>query len=322
MLNDVNPAEKLGDTGMATGMATSTRRCSKCTKCLWLGHFTKNHRVFKTCTTCRNKMREYSHKRYVANADTMREYQRKYKAANPDKMREYKRKYKAANADKIRQNSRKRYAANADKMREYSRKHAATNAAYRIRCIKRDATQRGYEFALADEHAEALVQGACEYCGHKDAGSFNGIDRVDNTRGYVAGNCVSACWTCNRMKGVDDVTVFRQRCAHISGFAVCADAFPDKPHAGQYKVYVAGAARRNLAFELSRDEFNALTTHDCTYCGKPTTATHTNGVDRVDNDRGYVADNVVPCCGTCNSMKGTLSNHEFKTACTLVALHM
>ncbi len=331
-------------TGMATGMATGAQRCSNCTKHLSPGHFTSNHKVFKTCTACRakvarydaknknrkrkyyaanaDKKREYQREYRAANADKIRENQREYRAANADKKREYKRKHYAANADKIRENKRKHYAANADKICGYMRTYNATNATYRIRRIKKDAAQRGYEYALADEHAEALLRGACEYCGHKDDDAFNGIDRVDNSRGYVAGNCVSACWTCNRMKGTDDVAVFRQRCAHISGFATCADAFPDKPHGGQYAIYVNDAPKRQLAFELSKDEFKALTAHDCEYCGKPSTATHTNGLDRVDNSRGYVADNVVPCCGTCNIMKHAMNLHEFKTACTLVALKL
>lgn len=41
----------------------------------------------------------------------------------------------------------------------------------------------------------------CVYCG--DVASL--IDRVDNSIGYVEGNCVPACSTCNRIKGVMSV---------------------------------------------------------------------------------------------------------------------
>jgi hypothetical protein len=33
------------------------------------------------------------------------------------------------------------------------------------------------------------------------ARGFNGVDRRDNSRGYVKGNMLPACWTCNKMKG-------------------------------------------------------------------------------------------------------------------------
>lgn len=33
--------------------------------------------------------------------------------------------------------------------------------------------------------------------------------------------------------------------------------------------------------------------------------------DRVDNDKGYSIKNVVPCCETCNYMKGDLTESFF-----------
>jgi len=47
---------------------------------------------------------------------------------------------------------------------------------------------------------------------------------------------------------------------------------------------------------------------DCHYCGRPP-ANYSegliyNGIDRVDSREGHYTDNVVPCCGKCNVMKG------------------
>lgn len=36
-----------------------------------------------------------------------------------------------------------------------------------------------------------------------------------------------------------------------------------------------------------------------------------NGIDRVDNDKGYVPGNVSPCCWVCNIAKGTMSLDEW-----------
>jgi hypothetical protein len=38
------------------------------------------------------------------------------------------------------------------------------------------------------------------YCHYPPRGGFNGIDRVDNSKGYILGNCVPCCSWCNRAK--------------------------------------------------------------------------------------------------------------------------
>lgn len=43
-----------------------------------------------------------------------------------------------------------------------------------------------------------------------------------------------------------------------------------------------------------------------------------NGIDRTDNDKGYTTDNCVSCCGKCNSLKGTLSQGEFRQLVTSI----
>ena len=88
-----------------------------------------------------------------------------------------------------------------------------------------------------------------------------------------------------------------------------------------YPFYKNSAKRRNLIFELSRDEFNFLIQKDCDYCGSPPSniskSGHDNGdfiysgIDRMDNDVGYVLENCVPCCIICNRAKNNLSFDEF-----------
>ena len=83
------------------------------------------------------------------------------------------------------------------------------------RCLsayKNNARQRGHEWTLPDEVASKLLRGSCHYCGAapsnemhngKDRArtiSYSGIDRIDNTIGYVVGNVVSCCQTCNLAK--------------------------------------------------------------------------------------------------------------------------
>jgi 5-methylcytosine-specific restriction endonuclease McrA len=84
--------------------------------------------------------------------------------------------------------------------------------------------------------------------------------------------------------------------------------------------------KRNYEFLLTKEEFLNLTSQNCFYCGSPPSSikknTHNNGdyvyngIDRIDNSKGYVLDNCVPCCKNCNRAKMSLTQEEFKTLIT------
>lgn len=86
------------------------------------------------------------------------------------------------------------------------------------------------------------------------------------------------------------------------------------------KQYRGAARTRGLSWEISGEDFDALTASDCAYCGvAPSTISSPsgngsfmyNGIDRVDNRLGYVPGNVVPCCPTCNHAKHTMTQAAF-----------
>jgi len=87
--------------------------------------------------------------------------------------------------------------------------------------------------------------------------------------------------------------------------------------------YKLGAIKRNLIWVLTETEFDLLTTSSCAYCGvlpsqERKTQYHNgsfiyNGIDRVDNARGYESSNVVPCCKICNRAKDIMTREEFLT---------
>jgi hypothetical protein len=54
-----------------------------------------------------------------------------------------------------------------------------------------------------------------------------------------------------------------------------------------------------------------MTNEPCYLCGKPNTVIHHNGIDRVDNNNGYILDNCKSCCGDCNYMKKTFTIESF-----------
>jgi hypothetical protein len=78
-------------------------------------------------------------------------------------------------------------------------------------------------------------------------------------------------------------------------------------------AYRTSAEQRGHAFLLMRSEFDQLVRQPCHYCGVVAgNRNGFNGIDRVDNNRGYVTDNVVPCCGQCNFAKGSLTMAEWE----------
>jgi 5-methylcytosine-specific restriction endonuclease McrA len=90
------------------------------------------------------------------------------------------------------------------------------------------------------------------------------------------------------------------------------------------------AKARGWKFLLTREQIVEITKKNCHYCGSPPQSImgnfgshylakennkHTeyvyNGIDRVDNSRGYEIENCVPCCSKCNHAKYKLSVEEF-----------
>jgi len=78
--------------------------------------------------------------------------------------------------------------------------------------MKRSAKKRNHEWKLTKEQVIELVDKDCFYCGappsniakppgnSKGTYAYNGIDRVDNNKGYLITNVVTSCFFCNRAK--------------------------------------------------------------------------------------------------------------------------
>ncbi len=88
-----------------------------------------------------------------------------------------------------------------------------------------------------------------------------------------------------------------------------------------YAGYRRHAKVKQLFFGVSKEVFRKLITKECFYCGSPPVEYQDepsrngkfirNGLDRVDNTKGYTEDNIVPCCKTCNIMKKAMDIGEF-----------
>lgn len=74
--------------------------------------------------------------------------------------------------------------------------------------------------------------------------------------------------------------------------------------------YIQGARNRNIAFELSKGQFESLVSMACYYCAYYN-ENEVIGIDRLNSKKHYTLDNCVACCKMCNFMKGTLSRNTF-----------
>ena len=98
-------------------------------------------------------------------------------------------------------------------------------------------------------------------------------------------------------------------------------------HVGKMTVmqkYHQRASDIGVDFTFTREQFFKITSEQCFYCGRSpeslqkrlykgrvTGSCTYNGIDRIDNLKGYTPDNCVACCWTCNRTKGPLSKSEF-----------
>ncbi len=88
-----------------------------------------------------------------------------------------------------------------------------------------------------------------------------------------------------------------------------------------HNQYKQNAKMRGYDFLLKKEEFRTLTKQNCFYCGKTPSQIMKhkrfngeciyNGVDRMDNTKGYSLENSVPCCKFCNLTKNNTSFGEF-----------
>jgi hypothetical protein len=85
----------------------------------------------------------------------------------------------------------------------------------------------------------------------------------------------------------------------------------------RYYQYKGSAKKRNLEWLVTKEEFVSLITQPCHYCKEPWSLDRRgllhNGLDRINNSLGYISENIVPCCSTCNFAKHNMSLQDFKT---------
>lgn len=102
--------------------------------------------------------------------------------------------------------------------------HVKDPVAQLIRIYKDGARKRSLDYFLTREEFEAFIYKPCYYCaeppGSRNVNGCdlvcNGIDRVNNTIGYIQSNCITSCKLCNKMKSSMSEQEFTDHCCKIA----------------------------------------------------------------------------------------------------------
>jgi hypothetical protein len=201
------------------------------------------------------------------------------------------------------------------------------------RCVQKNAYSRALLFTISETDFEKLIVQSCYYCGFNSSSRLNGIDRIDNNKGYILQNCISCCKMCNLFKNMLHPIEFLDKIDGIYSYTTSEMPILDtiiKKWKGylstsvrkSYNAYKSDSKRRNIEFLLSETEYNKLIQGSCYLCGISSSQIHTNGIDRIDSSiRCYSIDNCKTCCGHCNVMKGIISYSDFIKKCIQIHKH-
>lgn len=109
----------------------------------------------------------------------------------------------------------------------------------------------------------------------------------------------------------------------------------NKPQSNYVRAHICrnyrqSARRSGREMTLTNEMCSELFQSPCHYCGIVRANKRVipgrgyyeyNGIDRVDNAKGYTPDNVVPCCGQCNMAKSWRTYNEFLSWIYRIAIY-
>lgn len=113
------------------------------------------------------------------------------------------------------------------------------------------------------------------------------------------------CVVCSKL-------IFSKR-THLSFLQLCKLCKRDKKKVYflNYKKHSLKRWKESKEFGLTFNQFWNIKENSCNYCGKPGGIDNPNGIDRINSKIGYVIDNCVSCCFSCNIMKHSFSIDYF-----------
>lgn len=177
--------------------------------------------------------------------------------------------------------------------------------------MKSNAKRREIEFSLTIEQYNSLPK-ECYYCGTKED---IGVDRLNSDLGYTQENCVPCCPKCNYTKREiltpEEMLEAIKSLKHYNETGI----LPEKLNFPLYKSCtlrdrsgsrfwkLVESKKRNINLEIDEKVYmEFILGKTCYYCTAEL-PTNGHGLDRTDNTKGYLLDNILPCCPVCNSIR-------------------
>ena len=202
----------------------------------------------------------------------------------------------------------------------------------------RKAEERKCFFGLEKEDCREIVIQNCKYCdcepreiyyNKNNNGPFfgNGLDQVIARGGYTKENCVSCCPTCNGLKLNLSLEAWLIKIKRICNknynnlffnydFIEVSEELLKKQKSN-FQAKKSSSKTRQLENTLTEQQYYCLATSICFYCdanpenfGIRSKDFH-QGIDRKDNDLGYIFLNCLPCCQSCNAAKLKMPYEDF-----------
>lgn len=127
--------------------------------------------------------------------------------------------YRLVNREKIYKKLKEWKLKNPESYSSYSKKRKdyfsdrRQIVSIKYRDYQNSAKRKGIEFNLTLEEVTDITKNPCHYCLVNEK---IGIDRKDNTIGYIKSNSLPCCWICNRMKGNQLYKNFLEKCTLIA----------------------------------------------------------------------------------------------------------
>lgn len=178
----------------------------------------------------------------------------------------------------------------------------------------------------------------------KDMGAFRNLNGRVFGKLTVVGHCQDqsvqkgTLWNCRCECGnfhiVNGGNLLTGRTRSCGCYQFLWGRFPEEERNFRlwFSNYQSNAKTRKIEFSIGVEDFRKLVSAPCQYCrkdpkpyrgyGRDETAPYfCNGLDRVDNTKGYTASNCVPCCTVCNLMKRGMTVEQFLSHVQSIALN-
>lgn len=187
------------------------KQCTRCKEWKDRDNFrrdtSKKDGLYPQCRNC-------GHAQYQEQREQRLLERKQYRENNPEKIREQKRRFYQKHRAAIRQRANEQYQG--EKRQDLLKKNREWRYGTikgRYKDIQIDAKKRGLIFMLTLEQFATMQKQPCVYCAIQHPRM--GVDRIDNSKGYIEGNMAPCCPLCNRMKGTLTLQDFVDHCSRI-----------------------------------------------------------------------------------------------------------